>query len=117
MLFRSDEEYVFVNRNFCTRPNPGVCRGISIKESDYGCKVVEMKILDGYSLFDWCKVLENAKEINMVETSLNFLLESPALFDTIKNKKLTLHYRGEHNHYSWDSMDHKHIFNLPWNYS
>ena len=88
-----------------------------LRESDYGCKVVEMKILEGYSLFDWYKVLENAKEINMVETSLNFLLESPMLFDKIKDKKLTLHYRGKHNNYSWDSMDHKYIFNLPWNYS
>jgi hypothetical protein len=114
---KDDEEYVFVNRNFCTRPNPSIYRQISIDENDYGCKVIEMNLIPGYSMFDWCKVLENCKEINMVATSFNFLLESPALFDRIKTKKLTLHHRCS-NHYNsgnyWNDV--KYLFELPWNY-
>jgi hypothetical protein len=113
---KDDDEYVFVNRNFCTVPNPDVYSNISIDENYYGYKVVEMNIVPGYSLFDWCKVLENSTEINMVATAFNFILESPALFDKVKDKKLTLHHRctSTYNNKYWDDVNY--LFNLPWNY-
>src|SRR5690606_15387826 len=37
---------------------------------------VEMRPLNGYSLFDWLGVLEMADEIHTVSTSLIYLLES-----------------------------------------
>lgn len=114
---KDGEEYVFVNRNFCTVPSPEVYTRIPIDESYYGCKVVEMKVIPEYSLFDWFKVLENCKEINMVETSLNYFLESSLLFDKIKSKKLTLHHRctGKFGHENvWKDVDY--LFKLPWNY-
>lgn len=113
---KDDDEYVFVNRNFCTVPKPEIYTNIPVDESYYGCKVVEMNSVPGYSLFDWCKVLENSKEINMIATSFNFLLESPQLFDKVKDKKLTLHHRcsSQPNNY-WDDVNY--LFNLPWSYS
>lgn len=36
---------------------------------------IEMKIIPGYSIFDWAKVLENAKEIHTVSTSLLYIIE------------------------------------------
>jgi 3-hydroxymyristoyl/3-hydroxydecanoyl-(acyl carrier protein) dehydratase len=114
---RDGDEYVFVNKNFCTVPNPEVYKNISVDENYYGCKVVEMNVIPGYSLFDWCKVLENCREINMIETSLNYLLESPELFDTIRTKKLTLHHRctGKFGHENlWKDVEYLH--KLPWDY-
>lgn len=111
-----NEEYVFVNRNFCTRPNPSIYYNIPVNENYYGCKVIEMNTIPGYSLFDWCKVLENCKEINMIATSFNFLLESPELFGNVKNKKLTLHHRCSTNSNSDYWNDVKYLFKLPWKY-
>jgi hypothetical protein len=114
---RDGDEYVFVNKNFCTVPNPEVYTNISVDENYYGCKVIDMNLVLGYSLFDWCKVLENCREINMIETSLNYLLESSVLFDTIKTKKLTLHHRctGKFGHENlWKDVEYLH--KLPWNY-
>ena len=105
-----NEEYVFVNRNYRTRPNKMIYPNISIDPDDYNSKVIELKIIDGFSIFDWCKVLENAKIINMIETSMNYLLESPQLFDTIKEKQLILH--SSHNNFS----EVRYLFNLPWSY-
>jgi hypothetical protein len=35
-----------------------------------------MDILDGFTLFDWSKIIENASEIHTVATSNLFLLET-----------------------------------------
>lgn len=107
---RDDETFVFVNKTYCTRPHVMSFPRISSNPEDYGCKVVELQILEGFSMFDWCKVLEKCAGINMIETSLNYLLESPALFDTVKNKQLYLHHR----YGSFHEVDY--LFNLPWNY-
>lgn len=40
-----------------------------------GHAVIEMKEIDGYSLFDWGLVLQNADEIHTVSTSLLYILE------------------------------------------
>lgn len=104
------EEYVFVNRLFCTRPRIMYYPKIPVDFEYYGCKVVEMSIIPGYSLFDWCMVIERASKINMIETSLNYLLESPALFDNVKHKPLRLHHRTG----SFKEVDY--LFTLPWEY-
>ena len=70
--------------------------------SDYGTPpkietslpVIEFKKVDGYSIFDWRKILENAKEIHCIDSSLcNFvdtLILGAELFyyktDRVKNK-------------------------------
>jgi hypothetical protein len=38
-------------------------------------KTISIKMLDGYTPFDWSKVIENAKEISIVDTSFNYLIE------------------------------------------
>jgi hypothetical protein len=37
--------------------------------------VVELKIIDGFTLFDWIKVLEKAKKIHTINTSINYIIE------------------------------------------
>jgi hypothetical protein len=108
---KDNDEYVFVNRYFQMRPQISYYEGISNNPNDYGLKVVELTLIEGFTAFDWCKVFENAKEINMIETSFNFILESPQLFDIMKEKKLTLHSRIG----SFHEVDY--LFKLPWSYA
>ena len=106
------QEYVLVNRTFATRPYLHFFEHIPNTEEHYGCKVVELSILDGYSLFDWFKVFYHAKEIHMIETSVNFFLEVPELYNIISKKKLCLYHRPWG---SWSEIDY--LFNLPWQYN
>lgn len=104
------EEYVYVNRLWCTRPKLEFYPHISVDPNHYGCKVVENQIIPGFTLFDWCKVFENAKEIHMVETAINYVLESPQLFNTIASKPLYLRHRwGNYSEVAY-------LHNLPWRY-
>jgi glycosyltransferase involved in cell wall biosynthesis len=57
----------------------------SIKNLTFGCNLqckidlsidaVELRQIEGFSLFDWAKVLEGAKEIHTVSTSVLYLLD------------------------------------------
>jgi hypothetical protein len=38
-------------------------------------KVVSVEMLEEFTPFDWAKVIENAKEISIVDTSFNYLIE------------------------------------------
>lgn len=107
---KDDEEFVYVNRLWCTRPKLEFYPHISVNPDDYGCKVVENQIIPGFTLFDWCKVFERAREIHMVETAINYVLESPQLFPTIAQKPLYLRHRW--GNYSEVAYLHK----LPWRY-
>jgi hypothetical protein len=70
--------------------------------------VVEMDIINNYSLFDWSKVLENAKEIHMIESSLNYIMETKHI--NLKAEKMCL-YSRINNFYEVD-----YLFKLPWDY-
>ena len=107
---KDGEDYVYVNRHWQTRPTKEVYSGISDDPETYGCKVVQHDIIEGFSVFDWCKVLENAKGFYMIETSLNYILESPFLFDKVKDKPLHLWHRTG----DWSTV--KPLHNLPWVY-
>jgi hypothetical protein len=91
------------------RPQVLSYNAISNDPSHYGKKVVEMRIYDGFSIFDWCKVLENSSEIHMIETSLNYVLET----NEMKNK-ITKNLNLYHRHGSYHEV--KHLFKLNWNY-
>lgn len=104
---KDGEEYIYCNRHWQTRPTKEVYRGIPEFTS---IKVIDHDIIEGFSLFDWCKVLMNAKEIYMIETSINYILESPEMFDTIKEKPLHLWHRSG----DWSVV--KPLHKLPWIY-
>ncbi len=107
---KDGEDYVYVNRHWQTRPTKEVYSGISSDPETYGCRVVQHDIIEGFSIFDWCKVLENAKGFYMIETSLNYILETSFLFDNVKDKPLHLWHRTG----DWSVV--KPLHNLPWVY-
>ena len=79
--------YVFVNRYANTENR----RNDKVIFPDFDIPVIESEILEGFTLFDWCKVIENAKEIHTVHTSINYLIE----LLNIKAKKYCM-YQGIH---------------------
>jgi len=68
---KDDSEYVYVNDITST----DLRKTSSMAEKSYDCPVVENKIYEGFSLFDWIKVWENAKEIHTQPTAMCFILD------------------------------------------
>jgi hypothetical protein len=67
-LLVKDKNYVLINSKWS---NGNV---IINTESTY--QNINMGLLDGFTLFDWAKIIENASEIHTVATSNLFLLET-----------------------------------------
>lgn len=65
-LLKLPKEYTLVNSFFGSD---------SQYKIDMPIDGVEMKSIPGYSLFDWAKVIEGAKEIHTVSTSLLYILD------------------------------------------
>lgn len=66
LLGLSDEPYTVVNEFFGSASQYKVNTGI---------QGVNMQSIEGYSLFDWAKVLEKATEIHTVSTSILYILD------------------------------------------
>jgi hypothetical protein len=105
---KDDEEFIFVNDNFQTRPYPMKFPYMS-KDIPKDKKIVNLELIDGYSIFDWCKVIEKSNGIYMIESSLNYVLESKEMRNNLP-KDLNLYSR---NNNFWE-VDY--LFNIPWNY-
>ena len=99
---KDDEEYIFLNKNYGTPPKVTVYP-VPISTS---MRIVEIYISDEFNIFDWCKVYENAKEIHMVETSINYILETLEL----KADVLNLYSRRPN-----DFSEVDYLFRKPWN--
>lgn len=65
------EDYTLVLRRYGTIPH--------CKFKDFEVKtdkrIIELDIIDGFTLFDWCGVIENASELWMVDSSVFYLIE------------------------------------------
>jgi hypothetical protein len=66
---KDGEEYILKNHNL----SKGERREFKVESN---LKTVEINIIPGYSMFDWSKVIENAKEIWTIDTAINYLIES-----------------------------------------
>ncbi len=66
---KKGDKFALVNRNFRTSP---IESRMQIKTD---LKIVEMDIIEGFTMIDWSAVLEIATEIHTVSTSLIYLME------------------------------------------
>ena len=68
-----DKEYCFINKMW--GPPTDIKRNSSLKvdESSLG---VELRLIDGYTLFDWSKVVEKASSIHITHTSIAYMIEN-----------------------------------------
>ena len=84
---KDESEYIFVNRYANTENR----RNDQLTFPEFDLPVIDLQILKGFSLFDWCKVIENAQEIHTVHTSMPYLIDRL----NIKAKKYYM-YQGIH---------------------
>ena len=86
---KDDEPYAFVNRFVGTAPEgsavPGSNSTDKVKVTNNNIKVVDLRWVADYNVLDWCKVLENASEIYMVDTVFNYILEKLNVQATTKH--------------------------------
>ena len=68
---KDDSEYVFISNLY----NTDIRDSKFISKDQFDLPVVELQILDGFTLFDWCKVLEKAKKIYTVNTAINYIID------------------------------------------
>ena len=68
---KDDSEFVFINNLY----NTDIRDSELLSSENYDLPVVELKIIDGFTLFDWCKVLEKAKSVFTINTSINYLID------------------------------------------
>lgn len=106
---KEGEDFVFTNRLYQMRPNILFFDRISVDPEKYGKKVVDLKMVPGYSVFDYYKIISEASSIHMIETSFNFIMEAPQMRNNLP-KDLNLYSR----HGSFWQVDY--LFKLPWNY-
>ena len=104
-------EYLLINRTYGTPPNTASNDSINPQTN---ISKIEMKVLGWERIFDWLDVLESAKEIHTVDTSLTLILAK------LKAKNVFIYERirgfganyGEPN----PNYIHKNLFCKDWNY-
>ena len=93
VLRLTDEtEYNFVNKTYGTFPHSLVKHTVQPKKDLLN---VEMKLIDGFTIFDWLKVIENATNFYSVDTAILFLMEKTNL----KCESNDLDLWTRHTHY------------------
>jgi hypothetical protein len=97
-------EYNFVNNIFGTRPGSFIKREV---RSFNNLPDIIVDYIKDFTIFDWCKVIENANNIYTVDTSFLFIMEKINL----KAKNLQMWSRGN----TYESIDG--LFKLKWNYN
>lgn len=65
------KKYTLISKKYGTPPNFAY-KGVYIEGDN---EIVEIDFIDNYNIFDWCKVIEEANQISMVETGFNFIIE------------------------------------------
>lgn len=80
LKLEDNEPFNLINRNFGTPPN--------FKTNDHinplnGLKNIYMDIVPGFNIFDWIRVIEKAKEIHTMETSLYYILEKLGIEENV----------------------------------
>jgi len=73
MNLTENEEYNFILNMYASPPNSlidnrVICDNLNIK-------TIYMKPIEGYTLFDWCKIIENASYMYLNDSSINYLIE------------------------------------------
>jgi len=64
-------QYIVVNQHI-GGPNAESTWKIPYPENK---KIIEIREIPGFSIFDWCKVFENASEFHTMETCLSYIIE------------------------------------------
>jgi len=94
------DEFILVNRYYGTNQ----IYNTQIPETTL--KVVDMSVINGFTLFDWCMVIEKAVEIHTIDTSINYVIEKLNL--SAKVLKMT----PRHPEHTYKCLNH--LFKTEW---
>lgn len=101
------EKYTLFNNKFASPPD---IREKNINIDKINNKIVKLEIYDNITVFDWCKVFENAKNILTVDTAINYIIDK---LDLQWDVNLQLYSRYEPANYNQI----KGIFKKRWKYN
>lgn len=107
---KDGDEYALINNNFGT---PGMGTVWSFIEKDFessdsfkkGLKKIKLDYTPGFTLFDWMKVIENAKEIWQEGSAMTYICEKLKL----KAEKLFMYSRT-----GFGTPEMHNLFSQPW---
>ena len=68
---KDDSEFAFINNLY----NTDIRDSGYLSKDQFELPTVELRIIDGFTLFDWCKVIEKAKKIYTINTAINYLID------------------------------------------
>ncbi len=69
---QENDSYIFINQNFITPPRTTKFpMDINVNNN----KIIHMEYIDGYTVFDWAKVIEKAKGIITIDTCILFMID------------------------------------------
>lgn len=105
------KDYIVVNRTYGTPPN--VASNYSINPTST-LPIIEMRLLGWERIFDWIDILENAKEIHTVDTSLTLILAKLKMKNVFIYERINVAgaiYTEPNPNYI-----HKNLFCPEWNY-
>jgi len=68
---KDDSKYVLKN-DMCS---VDIRRTKALDNLSFDLPVVDLKVVEGFTVFDWCKVFENATEIHTVHTGVCYILD------------------------------------------
>lgn len=98
-----DSDYTLVNRRFASPPDTQIFPNVDVsKFSNY----IEMSYIEGYTIFDWCKVIENANGISTIDTSIQYIIEK------LNTKAKFYHCYLRKGNYTYFQI--KDLFTTPW---
>jgi len=98
------EPFILFNKRYAqSKIVHGIAKSLP---QDYDGRIIDMDILPGFNLFDWCWLLENAEEIHTVDTSVQYVMETLDL----KASRLVVHPR----HYAHTFYVIGQLFQQPW---
>ena len=103
---KDGEEYAFINPYVGTPPNTIIKEAMS--NIEVNIKRVDIQFLDDYNVLDWCRVLEDATEIHMVDTCFNYI------YDKLNPKAKVKNLYSRFTPGSWHDVGK--LFKLDWNY-
>jgi hypothetical protein len=100
---KDDSDYAFSMKYMGSPNGYSTALNLPVKSSK---RIVYLDYLDGFSLFDWCKVLENASEIHVEGSSIVYVAEILKLRANV----LELYSRDSHRHFNG-------LFKKGWNFN
>jgi hypothetical protein len=107
LKLKDDEEYTFINKYYATPPNHQI---YNIPENPNE-KIINLEMIENFTIFDWCKVIENASKISIIDTSLNYIIEKIK----IKTNDLTCYCRSREYTHNQISPLFKKNWKYKWN--